>query len=383
MPSMKKSRKFAFLALMALFLLTGGTQALQAQIPNPGVGLPSPENLEAFSPPIPLGVSGGNAGDLGKTSQGKFCCSGTLGCLVTDGTKQYILSNNHVLAKTNKAAAGSPIIYPGLIDVGCFKNQATVVAKLSKKMNILFGGATNVVDAAIAKVVTGMVNPSGTIDLIGTVSSAVLSNPPLGTRVKKSGRTSGLTFGTVDAVGVSLNVNYNKSCASCDIDGKCQVAFFDNQLMFNSGTFIQSGDSGSLVVTDPVSGCPKPVGLVFAGSDTAGFANPIQAVLDTFGVTMVGTCTGDTAAAMAPEAQATAAQAAEVTRLVALKKRHHEVIFKVLGVVGTGVGLHPDTKSPVIEIYVEKDTPEVRQRLPQTLDGAPVQIIETGKVRAL
>jgi hypothetical protein len=385
MPFLKKSRNFALLALAAFFICTWGPQALQAQSPNPVVGLPSPENLEAFSPPIPLGVSGGNKGDLGKTSQGTYCCSGTLGSLVVNSKgQQFILSNNHVLAKTNKAAIGSPIIYPGLIDTNpvCVKSAALVVAKLSKKMKIIFGGPVNYVDAAIAKVVPGMVAANGTINQIGTISSQVLANP-LGVAVQKSGRTSGLTFATVAAVGVSLTVSYDKTCASCEIDGKCQYAFFENQLRFDSGTFIQSGDSGSLVVTDPASGCPRPVGLVFAGSTSTGFACPIQAVLDTFGVTMVGACTGAAAAPAGPQTEAITAQSAEVARLVALKKRHHQAIFKVPGVVGTGVGLAPDTKTPVVEIYVQKDTPEVRQALPQSLDGAPVQIIETGKVRAL
>ena len=45
--------------------------------------------------PIQLGVSGGNASD---TANG-FCCSGTLGALVTARpARQYILSNTHVFA---------------------------------------------------------------------------------------------------------------------------------------------------------------------------------------------------------------------------------------------------------------------------------------------
>src|SRR4030095_9191479 len=44
--------------------------------------------------PIALGVSGGNASDIANG----FCCSGTLGALVTDGQRQFILSNTHVFA---------------------------------------------------------------------------------------------------------------------------------------------------------------------------------------------------------------------------------------------------------------------------------------------
>src|SRR5687767_16022891 len=49
-----------------------------------------------------FGVSGGNVNDASRS----FCCSGTLGALITDGTNQYILSNNHVLARSDQAVAG-------------------------------------------------------------------------------------------------------------------------------------------------------------------------------------------------------------------------------------------------------------------------------------
>ncbi|HLG14060.1 MAG TPA: hypothetical protein VJH03_05950 [Blastocatellia bacterium] len=44
-----------------------------------------------------FGVSGGNVNDISK----RFCCSGTLGSLVTSGGANYILSNNHVLARSD------------------------------------------------------------------------------------------------------------------------------------------------------------------------------------------------------------------------------------------------------------------------------------------
>jgi len=47
-----------------------------------------------------FGVSGGNVKDITRL----FCCSGTLGSLVTNGTTQYILSNNHVLARQDRAS---------------------------------------------------------------------------------------------------------------------------------------------------------------------------------------------------------------------------------------------------------------------------------------
>src|SRR5512144_679084 len=61
--------------------------------------------------PIAMGTSGGNINDRTRV----FCYGGTLGALVEDrGGAQYILSNNHVLARTNLASPGEDIIQPGL-----------------------------------------------------------------------------------------------------------------------------------------------------------------------------------------------------------------------------------------------------------------------------
>ena len=59
--------------------------------------------------PIRLGTSGGNIKDRTQSE----CCDGTLGALVEKNGTQYILSNNHVLARTNKGKIGEAIIQPG------------------------------------------------------------------------------------------------------------------------------------------------------------------------------------------------------------------------------------------------------------------------------
>src|SRR4030095_5630458 len=95
-----------------------------------------------------LGVSGGNVNDATR----RFCCSGTLGALITDGTTQYILSNNHVLARSDQAVAGEDVSQPGLIDNNCA--VSTVVAD--------FTGASPLgsnVDAAVAHLRAGHMQP--------------------------------------------------------------------------------------------------------------------------------------------------------------------------------------------------------------------------------
>src|SRR5687767_11199004 len=90
-----------------------------------------------------FGVSGGNVNDR----SARFCCSGTLGALLTDGTTQYILSNNHVLGRSDQAVAGEDVSQPGLIDANC--NVATVVGDFTTTAP--FGATATNVDAAIAQ----------------------------------------------------------------------------------------------------------------------------------------------------------------------------------------------------------------------------------------
>jgi hypothetical protein len=160
--------------------------------------------------PISLGTSGGNINDRSKA----FCYGGTLGALVEDGHGvQYILSNNHVLARTNLAAPGEDIIQPGLIDQSptCAQDTTDVVADLSSFQPIIFKGkkiaTTNTVDAAIAEIRLGAVDPKGSILDIGVISNATLA-PALGLAVKKSGRTTGLTRGSISALDVTVDVSY-------------------------------------------------------------------------------------------------------------------------------------------------------------------------------
>src|SRR5262245_13081673 len=73
-----------------------------------------------------FGTSGGNVRDISTL----YCCSGTLGSLVQDNLgAKYILSNNHVLARSDSGVAGDDISQPGLIDNAC--RVPTVVADLS------------------------------------------------------------------------------------------------------------------------------------------------------------------------------------------------------------------------------------------------------------
>jgi hypothetical protein len=347
-----------------------------------------PQNTGYQDPPIQLGTSGGNINDISR----RYCCTGTLGALVEDGNGvQYILSNNHVLARTNQGRVGEDIIQPGLADQGCV-NVYDAVADLSWFVPISFKKGLNVVDAAIAQIRTGMVNTSGLILDIGEVSKQIVSPTlALGMRVKKSGRTTGLTSGTVLATNVTITVGYNKTCGMGS-----QIAKFNNQIRIGPAyddVFSAGGDSGSLIVEN-CSTSPRAVGLLFAGSSTDTFANPITNVLPSLSVSMVGTdayCTTSTTSggitgslAMTAQSQLSPhANPRAVEAVNRVKEHHEEAILNLEGVVGIGVGLSETMpEDVVIEVYVKKPAHEMKHVIPEMLEDVPVKIVETGEIVA-
>jgi len=224
--------------------------------------------------------------------------AGTLGCVVRDrssGTR-LILSNNHVLANSNDAAPGDLILQPGPYDGGQAATDrigvlerfcpiqfseseptcgiANSVVEIGNAIASLLGAnhrliakrldpqAINQVDAALAR-------PDNFADVldeiyeIGTVSGVAPAF--LGMPVRKSGRTTGLTTGTINVIDATVSVSY----------GTGKTATFENQLV--AGPMSQGGDSGSLVVD---GNSLRAVGLLFAGSEQSTIFSPIQAVLD-------------------------------------------------------------------------------------------------------
>lgn len=229
-----------------------------------------------FASPMPIGISTGNIGE---------CSAGTIGARVkkADGTV-YALSNNHVYALENKAVPPSAVVQPGRYDTACSTDNANKIGELAEFVRIDFSGGLNKVDAAIAKVnydpqmrTLGNATP---VNGYGKPGSATVS-ASVGLAVQKYGRTSSLTKGSITALNATITVNY----------GAAGTATFENQVVVYSGKpFIKAGDSGSLLVTDPHDPrlSPNPVGLLFAGSTSGkyAFANPIEDVLNSFGVTI-------------------------------------------------------------------------------------------------
>ncbi|UCE62130.1 MAG: hypothetical protein JSU63_10550 [Phycisphaerales bacterium] len=71
----------------------------------------------------------------------------------------------------------------------------------------------------------------------------------------------------------------------------------------------------------------------------------------------------------------------DLERVRDVKRRHNRELMSAPGVVGTGVGRDTSGR-PVIEVYVERDTPQTRSTIPDTIDGVDVRIVETGPFEA-
>jgi hypothetical protein len=229
------------------------------------------------TPPIQLGTSGGWRYDIANG----YCCSGTLGSLITFGGVQYILSNYHVFWGDG-GKLGDTVIQPGLVDVSCNPAGAQNVAHLSGTGSL---PAANV-DVGYAQVISGMVSTTGSILEIGTISNTTVA-ASVKQAVKKSGRTTGLSRSTIKALNLTVSVAYESSCAGKTAFTKTFTGQID--ITNTRETFLNSGDSGSLMVED-VTTNPRAVGLLYAGSSTDAVANPIGAVLSWVGngATMVG-----------------------------------------------------------------------------------------------
>jgi hypothetical protein len=241
-------------------------------------------NQAAQKTPVSLGVSGGNANDNGSSGSSSTCCGGTLGALVSRGGNQYVLSAGHVLARSDAGSAGDAIIQPGLIDSGCSTASTTTVANLSQFVNLESPPTTTpFVDAALAQVVSGQVNPLGTIlELGGTTANGQPTDAPphagagvtpsIGLAIAKSGRSTGLTCSTITAINAVVNVQYQKGCGA----GPSFTATFSDLVIVGDQSFSADGDSGSLLVTQSDA---DPVALLVASADTETVAAPVSDVL--------------------------------------------------------------------------------------------------------
>lgn len=354
----------------------------------------SPDNANAQSGAVELGTSGSNAHDFNNTANNTVtCCGGTLGSLVTRAGVQYILSNNHILARSDGATVGDAIVQPGLIDTAtCSASDATTVANLSQFFNLETSPVPNI-DAAIAQIVSGKVDTTGKILYLGATVDA--NNVPVpaapqsgagmaGTMnlpVAKSGRSTGLTCSTINVIDMATSVEYT---VNCDGTGSTFTIDYDNQIDILGGDFSGEGDSGSLIVSQ--SGA-TPVALLYAGSDSDTVGNPLSDVLNFFksganSVTFVGGsahqvigCTLPNAPTSAKTVVPASLTAEVMQKATATRDLHAPELMKYPEVQSVGVGPSYDNpKEPAIVFFVTQGEPHTD--LPAQVDGVRTRIVE-------
>jgi hypothetical protein len=349
-------------------------------------------NQAAQNIPVKLGTSGGNAND--SSVQGKliYCCGGTLGSLLQRNGTFYILSNNHVLARSDSASIGDAITQPDLIDANCSTAGTTTVGNLTQYVNLEATG-TNV-DAAIAQIVSGTVDTAGTILSLGAtaIGSTPDAGPPhagngiaahIAEPVAKSGRSSSLTCSTIDAIQLQTSVSYQKGCNT----GANFPVNYTGQISVSGGTFSAEGDSGSLIVDQNTA---DPVALLYGGSDTDTVGNPVADVLaalqDSQGnrPTFVGSaathsvigCTLPANAVKTAQVQSTAAlSATQIAQAQHARDMHAPELLANPYIQALGVGASIDHPGePAVIVVVNPGQPATA--IPAQLEGIATRIVQ-------
>lgn len=268
-----------------------------------------------------------------------------------------VLSNNHVVADSNRGRPGDIVLQPGPSDGGLPADDRIGVLD---RMVAMRPDAANLVDAATVVLDDGVeiddAYPAG--PLTGWADADV------GLGVEKVGRTTGLTRGQVTAIELDgLAVLYPIGLIT--FDGQVEVAG-DGSVPFSAG-----GDSGSLGY-DPAAA--EAIGLLFAGSERGGpdgygltYCNPIGAVLDAL----------DLRLGLQPEVAGEDGRSARGARVA-----KQELAAQLAGdprVSGVGITRWHGRYALRVNVVDETDAPA----LPAQFRGIAVQVVAVGRVTSL
>jgi len=203
---------------------------------------------------------------------GNYVMVGTLGALVKDNATgaTMALSNFHVAAVDTTWSTSDRQCQPGRVDGGSppgdeFGTLARAV--ISEHVD----GSVTTLDSG--KLWQAQVQGIG--DVAGT-AAAVLNQA-----VRKRGRTTELTYGSIASLDFTVSIDYGDGVGTKVLKNQLRIATDTSK----SVRFSDHGDSGSVIMTDD----RHVVGLLFAGSTDGAntFANPIDAVLSELGVTLL------------------------------------------------------------------------------------------------
>ena len=324
--------------------------------------------------------------------------AGTFGAVVRDKSsgRRLILSNNHVLANSNAAKTGDPILQPGPVDGGrvendtiarlerfypldfglspptCnlaqiyadFGNRIARIAGSSHKLELIKSNpeAVNLIDAAIARPVE---NSLISDEILGIGEISGVQEASLSLLVRKSGRTTGILNGEVRVLDTTVQIEY----------GAGRTAIFEDQIL--TSPISQGGDSGSLLVTADSN---LAVGLLFAGSSQATLHNPIRAVMEGLNIDFVSQ----------KQISKKLDLQMEFEKARAVKADYQDTLLAKANVVGVGVGFRQidgqPTSTVAIIVSVKQKVPRVllasEDLIPTEIEGIPVDVVEVGELKA-
>ena len=253
--------------------VTGRFQALTVQVAKPVVPSQADQvgaNRTAAVRPLIGGIS------VSALAGEEYIYAGTLGMITYD---DKILSNAHVMAMNpddnSFLESGTAIIQPGTLDDGTSANQ---VGELESYIPIVLynnpyrpNPTYNYADAAIAAIDPEVEGLSGwQFGETGDYQISGMTTVVPGDTVRKSGRTTNVTEGTVNVTNAAGWVQY----------GTNEWAYFDDLIVLPQ-PFSGEGDSGSAVDKDG-----SFVGLVFAGSDTLSIVCKATYIIDGLGISV-------------------------------------------------------------------------------------------------
>ena len=394
----------------AQLIVTAASQADSSASATTGTFTIDSLNMQPLMAPVKLGSSGSNVDAICLTPAPGFCFGGTLGSLVTGGGKTYVLSNNHVLGLSDGGANGQGVTQPGVIETNCSTTGTITVANVSNIINLQTQPIPAFpVDVTTAQIINGQVDPNDNILELGTLSmvngvQVPQPAPPVagsgmaatvGQLLAKSGRTTGLTCATVEAIDASMiEVGYSIGCATTT---SFNVTYNDEVVvgnMTNGQNFIGDGDSGSLAVDAATA---QPVALMFAGSDTDAVGNPVGDVLNalkstTGGATFtfVGGAThtvpgcslpGLSSVTVTPQSAAATLPNSASQRAQTVASSNSTQIMSTPGVSAYGGGGSLDApQEPAVMIVVAPGASHAG--IPATIDGVRTRLIESNSPTA-
>lgn len=211
--------------------------------------------------PVPGGTS------IGRENAG----TGTCGLIVIRNGQLFILSNNHVLITANRF--GANIIQPGGADGGrpVTDRVGTSVQFVPFNLN-----GPNFMDAAIAQpFFNSLLDPRYLVSSTGqfVIPRGHLLSYSVGDRFFKSGRTTGLVLGTVESIGMQVNVGPYREL------GNATLQFRNQTVLTAPNNIALPGDSGSVWMRGGFAAA-----LNFTGGGTRSISTPIASVMNTFGL---------------------------------------------------------------------------------------------------